>query len=305
MGIAFTNAINRYTKHRCRLITTAEKYGFDYEKDIHLPDIVDDDFNEIDQLLRDSDIIHFHILADENTELGPIKVKDHVNGKFVIHHHHGHPDFRAHPEKYREKYRRLKRKVLVSTPDLLQMVPEAVWQPNLVPVDDPLMLPESPPVNGSITVGQSVTRKDLKNTQDLLETIAAINSKRPEPLIKPEIIEDTEYRECLVRKNKCHIVFDHMQGYYGVSSLESLSQGKPVIAGLDDFTISQIQDYFGTSDLPWVIARSRKDLENRMEEISGDLCLLDTLGHQSRRFMVNFWSDRFVAERLSEFYLKL
>lgn len=43
MGIAFANAINRYTEHTCRLITTAEKYGFAYEMDIHLPDIEDDD----------------------------------------------------------------------------------------------------------------------------------------------------------------------------------------------------------------------------------------------------------------------
>ena len=52
MGIAFTNAINRYTEHTCRLITTAEMYGLDFEKDIHLPDIHDDDFGEVEHLLN-------------------------------------------------------------------------------------------------------------------------------------------------------------------------------------------------------------------------------------------------------------
>ena len=42
MGIAFTHAINRYTEHRCRLVTASEKYGHDYDTDIHLPDLNDD-----------------------------------------------------------------------------------------------------------------------------------------------------------------------------------------------------------------------------------------------------------------------
>ena len=32
MGIAFTNAVNRYTEHTCRLITTTEMYGLDFEE---------------------------------------------------------------------------------------------------------------------------------------------------------------------------------------------------------------------------------------------------------------------------------
>ena len=72
MGIAFTNAINRHTEHACRLITTAEMYGFVYETDIHLPDIEHDDFDEVEHLLKSSDIIHFHVLRYENSHLGPL-----------------------------------------------------------------------------------------------------------------------------------------------------------------------------------------------------------------------------------------
>ena len=84
MGIAFTNAINRYTEHRCRLISTAEKYGFDYETDIHLPDIKDDNFDEVEALLKEADIIHFHLLRDENSHLGPLVIKDYIKGKKIF-----------------------------------------------------------------------------------------------------------------------------------------------------------------------------------------------------------------------------
>ena len=305
MGIAFTNAINRHTGHRCRLITTKTRYNFNFEKDLHVPDLKEEGFEEIVHLLKEADVIHFHILADENIEMGPIRVKDYIQGKVIIHHHHGHPHFRSNPRLYQDKYRRLRRKVLVSTPDLLRLVPEATWLPNLVPIHDPLYLPQPVPVNGSMTIGQSVTRKDIKNTDNLLQVVRKVRQEIPAPELSLDIIENTDQRECLRRKNKCHIVFDHMQGYYGVSSLESLSQGKPVIAGLDEHCISRIHECFGVHKLPWVVARDPEELERTLKELVSDVPRLEALGIQSRRFMEEVWSDSFVAERLSQFYWKI
>jgi hypothetical protein len=302
MGIAFTRAINRHTEHRCRLITTKTLYNFNFEKDLHVPDLDEEGFEEIVQLLKGADIIHFHILADENIELGPIKVRDYVRHKTIVHHHHGHPHFRAHPEIYREKYRRLRRKALVSTPDLLHLLPEATWQPNLVPIHDPLFLPQPAPINGRVTIGQSVTRKDIKNTDDLMRVVGKIQKEIPDPKLSLDIIENTDYRECLRRKNKCHIVFDHMQGYYGVSSLESLSQGKPVIAGLDHWNLSHINEFTGTAFIPWVLCRTREELEETIPSLAGDADYLEWLGRESRTFMCRHWSDQIVAGMLMHIY---
>jgi|GEM_PF-343089 len=314
MGIAFTNAMNRYTEHRCRLITKSTRYEFEFEKDLHVPDLLtqittdstdsadSDGFEEIRDVLKNADIIHFHILADENIELGPVKVKDFIKGKTLLHHLHGHPHFRAHPEKYRQKYRRLKRRVLVSTPDLLRLLPEATWQPNLVPINDLSLLPEPAPLNGGILIGQSVTRKDLKNTEDLLEVISKIQKIGLRRKIHLDIIENTDYRECLRRKNRCHIIFDHMQGYYGVSSLESLSQGKAVIAGLDDWNLNHIKEFAGTPDLPWVICRTRATLKEHILSLMNDSKHLTETGRASREFMCHHWSDEKVTKTLSSFY---
>ena len=141
MAIAFRNAINNYTDHSCRLVTTESRYGFNYEKDIHIPTLKAGQQDEIEQLLKDADIIHFHILFDENRKLGDIDVKDFIKGKELIHHHHGHPEFRSDPLKYEKKYRKLGRKVFVSTPDLLKLAPYASWVPNLVPIHDENLMP--------------------------------------------------------------------------------------------------------------------------------------------------------------------
>ncbi len=303
MGIAFTNAINRYTEHSCRLITTAEKYGFGYEADLHLPDIHDDDYAEVEQLLKDADIIHFHVLTDENDSLGPLLIRDFIKGKKILHHHHGHPHFRANPAHYREKYIRHKRKVLVSTPDLLKLVPEASWLPNLVPLDDPLLQPQPPKVGGKVVIGQAPTRKDLKNTSELIEVVAELQKENPTSnAISLKIIELLPHRQCLVEKKDCDIIFDHMQGYYGVSSLESLSQGKPVIAGLEDWSIKQIVKFCKTENLPWIIARSQSELFRKLHHLIADPGYRKESGDYSRKFMEQHWNEELVLQKLTKTY---
>ena len=307
MAIAFSNAINRYTGYSCRLITTETRYNFGYEKDIHLPDITEDGFDEIRDLLSEADIIHFHILADENMELGPVRIKDFIKGKKLLHHHHGHPQFRANPEYYRAKYKKLGRKVVVSTPDLLQLVPEAEWQPNIVPVDDPLYLPVSSDDKKKkkcVVIAHSPTKRELKNTEDIIR-VCELLQKRQSQKIKLDIIENTPHRECLLRKQKCDIFFDHMQGYFGVSSLEALSQGKPVIAGLDDWNIRHIKEFTGADSVPWQIARDEQGLEATLSRLLADRDLRQDIGHQARAFMEEYWHEQRPLERLLQVYNSL
>lgn len=305
MGIAFTNAINRYSDHRCRLITTAEKYGFDYETDIHLPDIEDDDYGEVEHLLQQADIIHFHVLRDENSHLGPLVIKDYIAGKKILHHHHGHPDYILNADTYNEKYRRLKRKVIVSTPDLLQVADNATWVPNLVPIDDAAFLPRYDDTLPAMPVRicQAPTRKYHKHTRDFQTVIAELQSTRPG--IERVIIEKTPYRQCLAIKRSCHIIFDHMRGWFGISSLESLSQGKPVLAGIDKWNEACIKEFTGVEELPWVIAKDTKQLENKLLDLIGDKDLRLEVGRRSRAYMENNWSEKAVIKRLFHIYEKL
>ena len=304
MGIAFTKAINQHTEHSCRLITLAEKYNFGFEKDIHVPDeiwdrkLTNDDrekylpmISDVENLLKHSDIFHFHILSDESMEIGPFKVKDFIKGKKIVHHHHGHPDFRANPDKYRVKYQKLKRKVLVSTPDLLLGMPPAYWMPNLVPIHNPLYMPTEERYE-EFTIGHSPTRLSLKNTAEL---ITAANKAG----VNVDIIMNTPHKECLRRKQKCHVIFDHLQGYYGVSSLEGLSMGKPVIAKLSDWVSINVKKFAETEELPWWGWDERMFCSVETINFVG---FIKRTGELNRDFMVNHWSDKKVVSRLIKFY---
>lgn len=306
MGIAFTNAINRYSEHTCRLITTAEKYGLGFETDIHVPDIEDDDFGEIEQLLKDADIIHFHVLKDENSHLGPLVIRDYIKGKKILHHHHGHPDYLINADSYNDKYRKLNRKVVVSTPDLLNLAEDATWIPNLVPINDVEFLPryDSTLDQDRIRICQSPTRKFHKHTKEFKSAISKLDKKYPGK-IDQLIIEKIPYLECLRIKRTCHIVFDHMRGWFGIASLESLSHGKPVIAGLDDWNIERIKEFTGAEKLPWIIARNQEELEVKLSNLVKDNDLRDQTGRSSRLFMEKQWNEQRVLDRLFKVYKEL
>lgn len=299
-AIEFTKAINTYTEHSCRLITKEIRYNFMFEKDLHLPWLDETGWAEVEELLKISDVFHFHMTADEDIELGPFRPRDFMKGKRILHHHHGHPDYRGNPDKYRQKYRERGRKnILVSTPDLLQLLPEATWQPNLVPVYAPLYKPQPDKKNRPIIVSHSPTRKDLKNTAEFLEAIDKVITDVPVP-VELRLIENTPHKECLRLKRESHILFDHLQGYYGVASLEALSQGVCVVAGLDAWNKQHIRDYFGVTDLPWIDCAPDSITQTLSALIHDDVWRGH--GEQARHFMTKAWNDQFLAHNLGHYY---
>jgi glycosyltransferase involved in cell wall biosynthesis len=290
-AIAFTKAINKYTEHTCRLITKEIRYNFMFEKDLHLPWLDSKGWDEVGDLLKRSDIFHFHMTADEYIELGPFRPVDYIRGKKIVHHHHGHPDFRSNSEKYRLKYKKKRRhNLLISTPDLLKLLPEARWQPNIVPLEDSLYRPTTINDTGNIRICQAPTRKELKNTETFIQATQQLRKRYP--TIEPILIENTKHIQCLRIKQSCHIHFDHMQGYFGVSSLESLSQGKPVIAGLDAWNALHIKNFTRTDEFPWVIAKTTDMFREKLKMLVNDSDMRSTIGKRARRFMEKHWTER-------------
>lgn len=248
---ALCRAINALTPHSCRLVTRETRYNFDYPADLFIPPDTREGAPVVEaarQALAEADILHFHMTADEDTPFGPLTARPWLPGRIVVHHHHGHPEYRADPEPFRRKYReRGRRDILVSTPDLLRLFPEARWQPNLVPTADPAYLPADPPPPGPPEapwrVAHSPTRRDLKNTAEFLRVVDGLKADPTAPAVAAEVIEMTPHHLCLARKRACQALFDHMQGYYGVSSLEALSMGLPVLVGLDAFNLGHIRAF--------------------------------------------------------------
>lgn len=302
-AIQFSKAVNRHTDHTVRLVTLETRYTHSWEKDLHVPDLGPDGLEEVRILMEEADVFHFHMTCDEQQPFGPHLPADYIKGKGIVHHHHGHHYFRSNPQSFSAKYKKLGRtNLLVSTPDLMKLLPEARWQPNLVPINEPLLTPlwgrfDDP---GKLRVSHSPTRKDLKNTDEFLAALKQL--KKEKVHLDVDMIDDVPNEQCLARKRRSHVLFDHMQGYFGVSSLEGLSQGVAVIAGLDEWNREKVSDFSGADDLPWVLAYDQQSLEDRLRELNSDRALCEATGMKSRAFMEDRWSDERVAKHLAAFY---
>ena len=175
-------------------------------------------------------------------------------------------------------------------------MPEAKWQPNLVPIEDPLYSPIKDKPENPVLICHSPTRKDLKNTDEFIQIMDELGNSSATP-IKMRLIENTAHKECLKLKRQCHILFDHLQGYFGVSSLEGLSQGLCVIAGLDEWNIQHIKTFAKTIHLPWIIAKP-SELKNQLSVLVNDPGRIKAIGRKSREFMEKNWSPQKVSEQL-------
>ncbi len=303
-AIGFAEAINELSPHFCRVATLETRYNHGWRKDLHVPDLDEAGLEELRDALATADVFHFHMTADERLRLGPFLPSDYLAGKTVVHHHHGHPDFRGNPGKYRDKYAALGRgNLLVSTPDLLDLLPGARWQPNLVDEDAPLSTPLADKPLEPVLVAHSPTCKALKNTDDLLRAMREMHATGRDMGL--DLIDDAPHDECLARKRRCHVCFDHMQGYYGMSSLEALAQGLPTVAGLSENCMGHMREFAGRDDLPWLVARDPGALAATLGRLADDPDERLRASQASRRFMEQSWNRRRVLDRLLNFYASL
>lgn len=322
--INFVNAVNRHTPHTARAITTHRAEEFEFPTDMHW---LFDGGEEMVALLEQADVIHLHKVDNDFTlEISMpkagivrrVKIGDLLRAhpsKRVVYHIHGHPYERGNVQENAENYKALGGKVLCSTPDLEEMYKphydQVSYFPNCVPVDDVLYMPRATdrPVIGAdgtevYPISQSPTHTVLKNCHVIEAAVKRVAKTHP---VFYDKIWNLPQHFALRRKRMAAVVFDHLEGYYGLSSLEGLSMGKPTIAGLSDYTILSIASFFGcvVQDLPWVLARNEDQIVQQLERLMEDPERRAAVGQHSRKFMKEVWSDRAIGQRLAAFYASL
>jgi glycosyltransferase involved in cell wall biosynthesis len=322
--INFVNAVNRHTPHRARLITTNRIEEYDFPADLHW---IMDGGDEMFALLEQADVIHLHKVDNEfelevdMPKLGVVRklsiaeLLKQFPQKKVVYHIHGHPYERGNVEENAANYKALGGRVLCSTPDLEEMYKPhydgVQYFPNCVPVNDVTYLPRpvDAPILGSdgvarYLVSQTPTHAVLKNCHVIEQAVRNVAKKHP---VAYDKAWNLPQHFALRRKRISSVVFDHIEGYYGLSSLEGLSMGKPVIAGLSDYTICSIASFFGITpqDLPWVVARDQQQIEEKLDLLFSDEAYRHAAGKASRKFMEEVWSDRVIGQRLAAFYSSL
>ena len=221
----------------------------------------------------------------------------------LVLHHHG-SILRANHGMLTRSAREVRAVTVVSTPDLQLIDPGAEWLPN--PVDIAAMMrrrfPGDP--NPVFTVVHTPTNRAYKST-DLAAAAARAAG------VALDLVERSTWEESLARKARADAVFDQLRSGYGLSGLEAMAMGLPVIGGALDPDLAALGVPGGTHLLErlaslWgylpFLAATEATLADRMAELRDD----PDLAQQTARagvYHANRWHDSAkVAAQLVQVY---
>ena len=240
-------------------------------------------------LIKECDILHYHGQAVSHGYRDLVMWSG-IMGKPVILHHHGseirnkdYPKFANDLVKYR----------YVSTPDLLEFVPNAEWLPN--PVDIQGLEYSEPDVSGPLKILHAPTNRDVKNTKAVETAISALKDEGLD--IQFTIAEDRKHSELIEIISGNDLVVDWLNpeyGIYGVFSIESMALGRTVICSLND-------SLYDKHDVP-IISIPPTDLADKIKELYNNRNLLVTGGKSSYDFVQSHHNPIESAKKVIERY---
>ena len=241
------------------------------------------------KLVKECDILHYHGQAISQGYRDLVMWSG-IMKKPVILHHHGseirnkkYPKFANHLVVHR----------YVSTPELLDFVPNAEWLPNPVNLDN-LKYSETN-VTGPLKILHASTNRDVKNTKAVESSISKLKSDGLD--IQFTLLENVQHAELMEQISKHDLIIDWMNpefGIYGVFSIESMALGRTVICTLTD---SLYEGY----ELP-IINSSPENLEVSIKEVYDNREILVEKGQLGSEFVNRNHNSEVIAERVLQKY---
>lgn len=199
------------------------------------------------RLMNKTIIVHFR-----GTDLIDINYYNYLNararGEVIKEPARSRPDQLARLAQWRKYADHL----LVSTPDLLSIVPEATLVPQVIDVK--AMEPyRKVTTNRMFRLGHAPTRRSTKGTEFIIQAVNNLRSRGH--AIELDLIEGETPDGVLSRFSLCDAGIDQLlHGWYGKVSVELMAIGKPVLCYLDPVLSRLIS--------PPIISASRESLES-------------------------------------------
>ena len=194
--------------------------------------------------------------------------------------------------------RRYGRWTLVSTPDLLDSVPEAEYFPVAVDVERWSPLADSawrPSSAGQLRVLHAPTNRLIKGTRHVEAAVEAARRRRPG--ITLELLERVSWQTLREGMRHADAVVDQLfLGWIGSCAVEAMSLEKPVLGYLrPDLEAREL-------DLPLVRVDSVESLANALVALADDPARRARLGQEGRAYVAREHSPERLARRLAQRY---
>lgn len=250
--------------------------------------------------LREYDIFHMHAASFLPFYADAPLIK--AAGKKIVYHFHGHDVYQRVFRKggydvVKKGAGRLTRFAdfkLVSTPDMLDAVPDATWMPNPVEVSDWVSLRTAKRKKGSaFRIFHAPTSRNKKGTEFVLEAVESLKKKYDLHLDLVEGVSSSEFKR---RLGAADVVIDQLVGgWYGVLSLESMCAGKPVVV----YVREDLERFMPFN--PFQLS-SQHNVEEKLEELILDAGLRRKLSKLGPAYVEKLHHPRVVAGRVEKIY---
>lgn len=239
------------------------------------------------RLINKYDVLHFH--CGSLLPFGSDFIIWKMLRKKVIMHHRG-SDIRYKGEG--QIYSRFADKILVSTPDLLQWSPSAVWIAN--PVDLEKYTYIGVKETETINIVHAPSNRQKKGTDYVIKAVEKLKSEGYR--IKLILVEHTPYDKVIEYYKQADIVVDQLLlGWYGNFAIECMALGKPVCVYIRE----DLKSYLPFMPL---CNTSRTNLIENLRMLIEDKKLRGELGQRGREYVEKVHEPIKVTEKVIELY---
>jgi len=198
----------------------------------------------------------------------------------------------------KEKNRRLAKTYgdlfLVTTPDLLQYIPEAHHLPFMRDLLDYESIPSVPRENGTIRIVHATNHDGIEGTRYVEEAVTRLKSEGyPVKLIVLRKVPHETALEIFKSADIC--VGKLMMGYYANFQIESMAMGKSTLCYIRE----DLKKF--APDCP-VISTTPKNVYENLKRLCGDRGLRESLGRRGIEFVKREHDNLRIGKRLLRHY---
>lgn len=241
---------------------------------------------------------NYYIKDGIESHIFDINWKKVTEGKKVYAYLNGSINLRHFAKFYKNKIFKNYNKVFCSTPDLTSIFDGSIYLPVPLKLTEykKLLKLEDYKEDDETRICHCPSDSKVKNTIEfglVCDELKFIYSK-----FKYTIISNTNNEIVLKIKRKCHMNFDHMQGYYGVNSLESAALGCVPLVGISDFCLSKFMEFAGSKDHPFEITRTRNELKDKIEYFINNKDKLKQRSKEVKNWMQRYWNEEINAKKI-------
>jgi glycosyltransferase involved in cell wall biosynthesis len=187
--------------------------------------------------------------------------------------------------------------LLVSTPNLMELVPKAKVSPQLIDINywrtakKPLSKQD-----GIFRIAHAPTMKKVKGTEVIINTVEALKAEGyPIELI---LIENYEHDKVKASYELCDVGIDQLLiGWHGKVAVELMAMGKPVICNINPAYLKH------RPDLP-IIQADRNDLKEVVLDLFNSPNKIEEIGQLSLQYVSMYHDVSKETERLLELYMQ-